>query len=183
MLYIVTALKSEAQAFVDKYKLKKTKLNDSTLFLGNSITLIISGIGVHNSKTATQTVLKNFNIEKDDIFLNIGICGASKEYKIGELLEIGVINYKNQTFLIDPNNTNTLACVDEEVSEQVYTLADMESYGFYDTLVNSSHVNHIYVFKVPSDYFEPSKVTKELTKSLIFNVINDINKIIFKEVK
>ena len=183
MLYIVTALKSEAQAFVDRYKLKKTKLNNHTLFIGSSVTLVISGIGVYNSKIATQSVLKNFNIEKDDIFLNIGICGGSKEYKIGQLLEIDAVSYKDKTFLINKRNIHTLTCVDEELSEERYKLADMESYGFFDAILKSSHVKHIYIFKVVSDNFEQLSITKELTKSLIFNAIDDINKIIFKEVK
>ena len=38
MLYIICALKSEAQAFVDKYKLPKNKINAQ-------VTLIVSGIG------------------------------------------------------------------------------------------------------------------------------------------
>jgi len=182
MLYIVTALKSEAQAFVDKYKLRKTKLNNFTIFSNSSLTIIVSGIGIINSKNATQVILDNFNTSRDDIFLNIGICGANKEFNIGELIIIDTISYKDEKILINKSNINNLTCVDEGISFNMYRLVDMESFGFYSALV-SSHVNKIYILKVVSDHFEPSKVTKEFTKSLIFNVIDDINKIIFKEVR
>ena len=77
MIYIVTALKPEAQAFVDFYKLKKSKLGNYTAFIDNNITLIVSGIGVVNARLATQTLINHFDITDDDIYLNIGICGAS----------------------------------------------------------------------------------------------------------
>jgi len=58
--------------------------------------LIISGIGVQNSTLATQALINHYDITDEDIYLNIGICGAGKKYEIGQLLEIGNIEYKNQ---------------------------------------------------------------------------------------
>ena len=46
MIYIIVALKAEAQAFVDKYKLTKTKLSRFNVFYNNRMMLIVSGIGV-----------------------------------------------------------------------------------------------------------------------------------------
>ena len=86
MIYIVTALKPEAQAFVDFYKLKKNRLGNYATFTNENITLIISGLGVINARLATQTNINNIDITDDDIYLNIGICGASREYEIGQLL-------------------------------------------------------------------------------------------------
>ena len=77
MLYIVSALKSEAQAFVDKYKLTKSKLSNFTLFSNTQMMLIVSGVGVNNATRATQTLINHYDITDDDIYLNIGICGAS----------------------------------------------------------------------------------------------------------
>ena len=48
MLYIVTALKPEAQAFIDKYKLIKTKLGLFSLFTNDDMMLIVSGVGIKN---------------------------------------------------------------------------------------------------------------------------------------
>jgi len=152
MLYIMCALKSEAQAFVDKYKLSKEKHN-------SQLTVIVSGIGSENMFKATTNIVKNMNDK--DIIINVGICGADKKFHLGQLIDASEHN---------------LTCVDFEISENgVYELVDMESDGF---LKATKNIKNSYIFKVVSDHFEPQTVTKEKTKSLIFNVIDDINKLI-----
>ena len=49
----------------------------------------------------------------------------------------------------------------------------MESYGFYQAIKG---MKNAYIFKVVSDHFEPKTVTKERTKNLIFNNIDEIMK-------
>ncbi len=149
------ALKAEAQAFVDKYTLCKAKQNDK-------IALKITGVGAKNMFDATKQVVDAMN--KDDIIINIGICGASKKYQIGEL--------------IDADN-NTITCIDYEAKESKFDIVDMESDGFREA---TKDVKNSFIFKVVSDHFEPHTVTKERAKSLIFNVINDINTLIYKKV-
>jgi nucleoside phosphorylase len=152
MLYIICALKPEAQAFVDKYKLSKSKQN-------SQITLIISGIGSENMFNATKSVVEKMS--ENDIIINVGICGGDKKFAIGQLIDA---------------RSEKLTCVNFEVSQHgKYELVDMESEGF---LRATKNLKNSYVFKVVSDHFEPHKVTKEKTKSLIFNVIDDINNII-----
>jgi len=67
MIYIVTALKPEAQAFVDYYKLQKKRLGAFTIFHNEHISLIVSGLGVINARVATQTLINHFDISDDDI--------------------------------------------------------------------------------------------------------------------
>ena len=178
MLYIVIALKAEAQAFVDMYKLKKQQLDSYMLFINENITLIISGMGVSNAKNASKVLMKNFTFNDDDIFLNIGICGASREYKIGELLEISSIRYKKEIYLLNKRAKKTINCVDFEVSEDKYEIVDMESFGFYESLLNFKEIKNIYILKVVSDHFEPTVITKDKAKQLIFKKIDEINRII-----
>ena len=80
MKYIVMALKSEVQALVERYKLHKSKLRDYTLFENEKMRLIISGVGVKNAMRATQTLIDFYDISDEDIYINLGICAASKEY-------------------------------------------------------------------------------------------------------
>ncbi len=181
MLYLVVALKPEAQAFVDKYKLQKTKLGNFTLFSNPSMILIISGIGVNNAAQATQTLINHYDITDNDIYLNIGICGASSKYKIGALLEIGKLVFNEKITILPNLSDKKLTCVEEEATTSKYEIIDMESYGFYDAVVHSPAIKNFHILKVVSDHFEPSKVTKEKTKSLLFNVIDAINIIINKE--
>ncbi len=170
MLYIVTALKPEAQAFIDKYKLKKESLQNYKIFTNENIRLIVSGLGVKNSMIATQTLINHFDITDNDIHLNIGICGASDKYEIGELLNISTIKYKETSYLLKENILKTITCLDDEAHTDDY-----------DAVIHSPAIKNRYILKVVSDHFEPHKVTKDKTKSLIFNVIDDINLLLFNQ--
>jgi len=174
MHYIVTALKPEAQAFVDYFKLKKSKLNDFTIFSNNNITLIIGGIGIEKARLATQTLINNFDITDDDIFINAGICAASRNYAVGELIACGGVMYEELEYVFNSKKP-IIHCVNDEASSETDPLVDMESYGFYDAVVHNPAIKKFHIFKVVSDHFEPQKVTKEKTKSLLFNVIDNIN--------
>ncbi|MCX6052253.1 MAG: hypothetical protein NTZ60_07030 [Campylobacterales bacterium] len=178
MTYIVVALKPEAQAFVEKYKLQKSSLGTFTTFISKNIILIISGLGVKNAMFATQTLINHFDITDEDIYINVGICGADKKYKIGSLIEIGAIEYENKIYLLHQELPAILTCRDEEQKEAKYEIVDMESFGFYEAVIHSPAIKNIFIFKVVSDHFEPEKVTKEGTKSLIFNAIDVINSLI-----
>ena len=182
MLYIVVALKSEAQAFVDKYKLKKMKLQNFTVFYDESMMLIISGIGVDNAAQATQTLINHYDITDDDIYLNIGICGASTEYEIGELVEIGKIVYNEKPHQLPSKSKKIIYCFDEEVSSSAYDIVDMESYGFYNAVIHSPAIKNFHILKAVSDHFEPKKVTKESTKSLLFAILDTLNNTLKTEV-
>ncbi|WP_455757143.1 hypothetical protein [Sulfurimonas sp.] len=178
MLYIVTATKSEAQAFVDRYKLSKTKLGAYSMFYSDSMMLIVGGVGVVNCTRATQTFINHYDITDEDIYLNIGICGAIEKYEIGQLIEIGSIKYNNQVVSLNNESNYTITCLDEEAKDNKYEIVDMESFGFYDAVIHSPAIKHFHILKVVSDHFKPEKITKEGTKSLIFNVIENINIII-----
>ena len=179
MLYIICALKPEAQAFIDKYRLKKESLSSYKIFTNENIKLIVSGLGITKAREATQTLINHFDISDDDIYLNIGICGANDSYKIGQLLNISTVVYKEESYSLKTHSQKTLHCMDAEVSDYKHEIVDMESFGFYDAVVHSPAIKQIYIFKVVSDHFQPELITKEKTKSLIFNVIDDINSILF----
>jgi len=178
MIYIVIALKAEAQAFVDRYKLQKDSLNGYKVLKNKTMTLIISGIGVQNAMHATQTLINHFDITDDDIYLNIGICAANKEFETGELLTIDAIVYEGELYTLKETPLHTVTCLNFEADSELADIVDMESFGFYEAVKHSPVIKNFYILKVVSDHFEPEKVTKELAKSLIFNKIDAINTII-----
>ena len=178
MLYIVTALKPEAQAFVDRYRLKKERLDGYLLFKNSDMTLIVSGLGVDNARCATQTLINHFDIIDEDIYLNVGICGAKEKYAIGELLNISTLIYKELEYKLPNVQGKTIHSLDIEATDDIHEIVDMESFGFYDAVTHSPAIKNFYILKVVSDHFQPQKVTKEKTKALIFNAIDDINSII-----
>lgn len=157
MTYIICALKCEAQAFVDKYRLSKS-MKDET------ITIVVSGVGTRNMQDATSRIVAE--MKSDDIILNVGICGGDESFKIGELVDV---------------SKHRLTCVDREISQKGnYTLVDMESSGFLEA---TKDVKNSYIFKIVSDHFHPQSVTKEFAKSLVFNAIDDINRLLKQKVK
>ena len=173
MTYIVVALKAEAQAFVDAYKLKKSKLGNYTLYSNKTMRLIISGMGVTNARLATQTLINNYDITDEDSYYNIGICGASKAYVMGEVLEIGSIVYKGLRNTFN-DEKKEIVCVDDPVSSSSeYEIVDMESFGFYDAVVHNPAIKNFFIIKVVSDHFEPKSVTKEGAKKIIFNFLQE----------
>lgn len=174
MLYIFTALKPEAQAFVDKFKLKKQKTDSYTLFCSDEIVLIVTGMGVINSKKAVRFIVEKFELKSDDSFLNVGICGASKEYKIGELLRIDCIEYENSRYKLSKDIKNIITCKDEQQSSFEHNIVDMESFGFYSALCDFGKIKSAKIFKVVSDHFEPHVVKKDISKKLIFDKIDEI---------
>jgi nucleoside phosphorylase len=174
MIYIVVALKGEAQAFVDKYRLCKKNVHGFTLFQNENMCLIISGMGVQNARVATQALINFYDITDEDIYVNVGICGADKEYSIGELIEINAIEYENHLHRLPRRHGRTITCVDEQISDETYAIADMESFGFYDAVIHSPAIKNFFIFKVVSDHFEPHIVTKDGAKALIFGVIDAI---------
>ncbi len=148
MIYIILALKAEAQAFVDKYKLKN--------YENENIKVIISGMGKENMKNSTCHALRSFT--QEDTVVNVGICGACKKYNIGEL--------------IDGMKTK-ITCVEHEVWHDEFEIVDMESDGFLEA---TKEIKNRYMFKVVSDHFEPKSVTKDKAKKLIFDNIDEIMK-------
>ena len=148
MIYILVALKAEAQAFVDKFKLKNYK--------NEKMEVVISGIGSQKIYLASSIVVKK--MKKDDLILNIGICGASTKYEIGELLDA---------------RKTTITSIDYEAKDDKYDVVDMESAGFIDA---TKDIENSFIFKIVSDHFEPKSVTKDKAKKLIFNQIDEIMK-------
>lgn len=173
MIYIQTALKSEAQAIVEKFKLKKFIINSYTTFKNGNIILIISGIGVQNTKKAISNLTNNFDIKVDDTILNIGICGANEKFEISQLIQISAISYKNKLVKLNNATKNTITCLDYECSENQYDIVDMESFGFYEA---TKEMKNVKIFKVVSDHFNPQDVSKEKTKLLISSSIEEIIK-------
>ena len=177
MLYIIVALKSEAQAFVERYKLKKSHLKTYTLYEDSERKVIVSGVGVGFSRDTTQTFIDYFDLSDDVIFLNVGICAAEEKYQIGDLLKIGSVTYGDTLYSFAEGEN--IFSLDEATYESLYEIVDMEAFGFYDAVSHSPAIKNFHILKVVSDHFTPQTVTKEQTKTLIFNQIDAINKIIF----
>jgi len=178
MIYIVCALKSEAQALVENYKLHKTKLLNYTMFSNDNMRILISGMGVDASRLATQTFINQFDITDDDCYINLGVCAGSKKYNIGDIVEIGTIIYQDIHYCFSQNK-EMIGCFDLPQTDPSTNLADMESYGFYDAVIHNPAIKKFLIIKIISDHFEPATLTKDGVKALIYNQRTALDKYFF----
>ena len=165
MIYIIVALKIEASPLIEAFKLKKRDF----LYLNSNIILIVSGVGKKNSAQA----LKKLNIQKDDIVINFGICGAKdKNIKIGDI-------FLTQGSNFFPNKT--ISSFDRAVDESFdikTDLVDMEAEGFYEEA--KKFTNNIYILKIVSDHLDTKFLKKEFVYSLINKKIKKIKEFIWQ---
>jgi nucleoside phosphorylase len=183
MLYIVVAHSAEARAIVDNFKLKRVHLLPFTLFENERVKLVISGMGNENAMMATSALLGCFAPGENDLLINIGICGAPGNFKIGDaLLAHKIIYHDHYSFgdILFEHELHEcdLLCVDEPVTSNVPTVVDMESYGVYKAASRFLKTHQILFFKVVSDHFEPDTVTKEMTIELMAKNMQKLQTII-----
>lgn len=157
MTLIHTALLCEAQPIIEKLKLTKIKSNT---FIHNQMILIISEIGMENTKNALQGVFKCYNISKA---INIGIAGCSDtSVSIGEL-------FCTNTH-VKGIKTASLTTVCEPTNKIDTLLVDMEAEAFISSC-RQEGIQH-FVFKVVSDYMDEAIPKKAFVTSLIRSSLN-----------
>lgn len=168
MIYIFCATKSEAQAVVEYKKLQKCTQNGMSLFSCDSVTLCITGVGKEATTKTIDSFEKQFSPTPDDIVLNIGIAAAPESFSIGSLHHIGRVVADGAEYLLQSEG-ETLACKNEPTSQIHATLVDMES-----CVLAERYLPYLQIYKVVSDHFDPSSVTKEGTKKLIAGALEAI---------
>ena len=176
MTLIHTAMLSEAQYIIEKLKLNLVSKNPK-IYCSDNIVLVVLGIGKENTIKGLNLIFKQYQISKA---INIGIAGCSdKKIEIGDIF---ITNKK----LEDINYMKLQTVYTPKLSPNPYLLTpnlyDMEAKYFQEISNKYITQNNIFIFKVVSDHFQPHKITKDKTKSLIFNVIDDINYIISQKV-
>ncbi len=152
MTLIHTALLCEAQAIIERYKLKKI---DKNIYKSDNIIVAISGIGKKKTTQCLRSVFEKYDINKA---INIGIAGCSDiSVSKGEI-------FCTNTFL-NGIKSASITTVDKPVKTINTLLVDMECEAFVFTCKNL-HVEH-FVLKVVSDYLDDEIPKKAFVTSLI----------------
>lgn len=180
MIYIATATLSEAKPFVEYFSLKQQKSLPFSLFKNSDITLIVTGIGYLNAPVAVAALFGQCGPKEDDLFVNIGICAATDDYAIGELLLAHKLSLlpilKNRAFdcycdllfehdVREVTLTTALAVHDEE-PDAVEAL-DMEGYFLFQAAKRFFSMERMLFLKVVSDHFASKEVTPKKVEALI----------------
>ena len=177
-VFIVTALQSEANPLIDKYRLKPVQRRPFREFGNDHIRLIISGMGKVNAAAATAALLHNDKGRERGICLNIGIAGHGS-LSLGKLFIAHRISdsgtgtdwYPQMTF--NPScESSRLVTLDEPSADYPKnTGLDMEASAFYPIATRYVTAELCQVLKVVSD--SPNNAMEKLDKHRISALIND----------
>ncbi|SFO89734.1 hypothetical protein [Hydrogenimonas thermophila] len=169
MTLIHTALLCEAQAVIEKYKLKLVQKNPR-IYTNEKIVLLVGGIGKENSLKNLEKVFEKYKISKA---LNIGIAGCNdKRFPIGSL-------FCTNHHLPGIDNLPLKTVDTPKVNQNEYhpsTLYDMEGIYFLDVAKSYLNEKDIFIFKVVSDYLDDTIPPKDFVKKLIQNSISSWEK-------
>ena len=179
MIYIFCAFEAEARALIDSYKLIKKQSVPFVLFSNESIQLILSGMGQQKAKEAAEYLLTLHTIQNTDIFLNIGVCAAKENYKIGELLEVNQIHDETNTYPLQSHSSilKPVTCFSASQAQgkgRDSDIAEMEALGLYLVLKDDFISDRISFLKIVSDNFKPFIPKKSFIIGLIQARVKEI---------
>ena len=191
MIYIAVALTVEAKPLITYFKLKKdNEIKKYQVFKNEEIILMITGSGMLQGAIAVTYVLSNLDIGEEDIFVNLGICGAVKtNISIGDIILCNKIinNSSKKNFYPDmlfkhKFREGTLETFFHVVDKRIELdkiqgeIVDMEGAGICEAASLFFSQHQINVIKIVSDYLSTSEITPEKVMELIENKIDKIAK-------
>jgi hypothetical protein len=188
MIFLAFALHIEAQPYITKFNLKKVhNINNIRIYKNENIAAVITGTGVINAAAGLSGLFANYYENKDDIFINIGLAGGSKENKIGEVFIINKImgiNYDEYYPDISghPFKESSLRTILRKDINKIETkegLLDLEVEGYYNVAQNYVYQNNIHIIKILSDYND----TRHLNIEKIKNILKDTSEEVIEYIK
>lgn len=186
MIYISVALGVEAKPIIKYFNLKRdNEIKKLQVFKNERITLIVTGAGVLKSAIALTHILSQSVIDEDDIFLNIGICGAkSRKYQIGDIVLCNRIinselsrNYYPDMVFEHPFKEGSLESFNSPVYNEegvIGELVDMEGAGLFEATTYFFESYQLSFFKIVSDYLD-GKVTEKDVETLITSALPEVD--------
>lgn len=177
MIFIITALKIEANPLIEHFKLKKDMdIHLFPVYKNSDIILIISGVGKIKSAMAVMYLLSTFKTSLEDVLLNIGFCGTNNiKYNIGTMVAINKVtdtdtskDYYPDVFIKEKISFANLCCYSKPVTrEEKEVFCDMESAGIMEASKKSYYAHQVILLKIISDYLNPRKLDKNRLNNFV----------------
>lgn len=181
MIYFLTALYYEAKNIIEHYRMKKLiEVTKFQVFRGENEVLIISGVSGVKAVVAATYLLTRFKYSSQDIFINVGICGAVKDKgNIGEIFLCNKLidSFSKKVFYPDilfkhPFREGILESFAEVVNETDRLninadIVDLEGTFVYEAVELFFSPENIYIIKVVSDILNDNYVAPTLIESLM----------------
>ena len=169
MTALVVAHLLEAKALIAHFKLKKTTDQPFAIYQNDSVSLIISGMGVLKASIATTYILSTMDNVRH--IHNIGTAGSADEtIPIGSLFLINKIRFTNRSYYPDillthPLQETSLTTLLEPASKEERNiidtkLVDMEAVGFFEASCKLASLSQISILKIVSDHLLENKNEK-----------------------
>ena len=189
MIYVAAALTAEAKPLITYFKLKRdNEIKKYQVFKNEEIILIITGSGMMQGAIGTTYLLSSLNIREEDIFVNLGICGAVKEiFQVGDIVLCNKItnNGNGKSFYPDmlfrhKFKEGTLESffhvVDKSMESEIKgELVDMEGAGIYEAASLFFSQHQINIIKIVSDYLDTTGITVEKVTHIVESGILSID--------
>lgn len=182
MVFMCTAMYSEAYPFIQKLNLKKDFLcHKFQIFKNKEVVLIITGIGKIKAAIGVTYLFSKYNFKASDVLINIGVCGTNdKNIEIGTLFLVNKIIeedtkktfYPDMIFKNPFKETSIETCsLSEKNSDKKYKgkLVDMEASAVYEAALMFMECHQIFFIKIVSDHLNNEKLTKDLISKLIYD--------------
>lgn len=189
MIYVAAALTAEAKPLITYFKLKRdNEIKKYQVFKNEEIILIITGSGMMQGAIGTTYVLSSLNIREEDIFVNLGICGAVKEiFQVGDIVLCNKItnNGNGKSFYPDMLFRHKFKegalesffhVVDKSMESEIKgELVDMEGAGIYEAASLFFSQHQINIIKIVSDYLDTTGITAEKVTHIVESGILSID--------
>ena len=189
MIYVAAALTAEAKPLITYFKLKRdNEIKKYQVFKNEEIILIITGSGMMQGAIGTTYLLSSLNIREEDIFVNLGICGAVKEiFQVGDIVLCNKItnNGNGKSFYPDmlfrhKFKEGTLESffhvVDKSMESEIKgELVDIEGAGIYEAASLFFSQHQINIIKIVSDYLDTTGITVEKVTHIVESGILSID--------
>jgi len=173
MLNLVVALSCEAKPLIDALKLRwVSEKGPFPIFLGDDVSLILSGIGKLNAAAATAWLHAAHSGNQDQAWLNVGTAGHAA-HRIGS----GILGHKIRDMasrqcwyppLTFPATAVTGEIVTVDQVQMGYPPTgcfEMEAAGFYTAASRFSTLELVHCYKVITD--NPRQPYTEITPELV----------------
>lgn len=168
VIYVTVALFAEARPIIDRFRLKKATLQPAgkfQTFAGDGMALIVSGTGALAAAVATAALLSARPPEEDDVFLNIGLCGAvDPGLRIGQAVLAHKIVHRETGRAYYPDvlvrhpfreaAVETVPRVVRRVSARTADAVDMEAAGCFEAALAFLPPHRLAFVKIVSDRVE-----------------------------
>lgn len=197
MVYFLTALYYEARDIIEHYKMKKVmEVTKFQVFKGENELLIISGTSEIKAVVAATYLLTHFEYSENDIFINVGICGAIKEKACkGDIFLCNKLidDFSKKAFYPDmlfkhPFREGTLESFSEVVNDtgkqNIDTdIVDQEGAFIYEAVSMFIKPQNIYIIKIVSDILNPNSITPQTIENLMSDNMNKVYKWLEERIK